>query len=137
MILHPNSNLMYFSFQILASEVELCNDDHLKKLVNNTVDKFGQIDVLVNNAGIIKMGSIENTTLEDYDELMNVNARSVFRMMNLTVPHLIKTKGNAPLNAKVGQREAIFSLDGLSQRGRVAPRECPPLSGPAIKFVRR
>jgi len=79
---------------MLLLKVDVTNDDDLKNLVDKTVNKFGCIDVLVNNAGIVKNGTIENTELNDYDEVMNLNARSVFRLMNLTVPHLIKTKGN-------------------------------------------
>ncbi len=56
--------------------------------------KSYQIDVLVNAAGIILNGSIENTTLEDWDEMMNINLRAVFFMMQQCVPHLEKTKGN-------------------------------------------
>lgn len=66
----------------------------VEKSVADTVENFGQIDVLVNAAGIILNGSIENTTLEDWDKMMNVNLRAVFYMMQKCVPHLEKTKGN-------------------------------------------
>ena len=66
----------------------------IEKVVNNTIDAFGQIDVLVNAAGIILNGSIENTTLDDWDKMMNINVRVVFSLMQKCVPHLEKTKGN-------------------------------------------
>ena len=66
----------------------------VEKLVNDTADAFGKIDVLVNAAGIILNGTIENTNLDDWDKMMNVNLRSVFFMMQKCVPHLEKTKGN-------------------------------------------
>ena len=66
----------------------------VERLVNETVENFGQIDVLVNAAGIIANGTIENTTLDDWDKMMNINLRSVFYLMNICVPHLEKTKGN-------------------------------------------
>ncbi len=66
----------------------------IEKLVSDTADAFGQIDVLVNAAGIILNGSIENTTLDDWDKMMNINLRAVFFMMQQCVPHLEKTKGN-------------------------------------------
>ena len=50
----------------------------VEKLVCDTMDTFGRIDILVNAAGIILNGSIENTTLDDWDEMMNVNLRAVF-----------------------------------------------------------
>ena len=66
----------------------------IEKVVNETIETFGQIDVLVNAAGIILNGSIENTALEDWDKMMNINLRAVFAMMQKCVPHLEKTKGN-------------------------------------------
>lgn len=59
------------------------------------IDKnSGNIDVLVNAAGIIKNGSIEKASTADWDETMNINLRSVFLMMKNCVPRLEKTKGN-------------------------------------------
>lgn len=66
----------------------------VEKLVNDTADAFGKIDILVNAAGILLNGTIEDTTLEDWDKVMNINLRSVFFMMQKCVPHLEKTKGN-------------------------------------------
>lgn len=64
------------------------------RLVSETIETLGRMDVLVNAAGIIKTGSIENTTLDDWDYMMNINLRSVFYLMQKCVPHLEATKGN-------------------------------------------
>lgn len=64
------------------------------RLVADTLDNLGRIDVLVNAAGIIKNGNIEDTTLDDWDKMMNVNLRSTFYLMQKCVPHLTATKGN-------------------------------------------
>ena len=66
----------------------------IEKVVNDSVETFGQIDVLVNAAGIILNGSIENTPLNDWDKMMNINLRAVFCLTQKCVPHLEKTKGN-------------------------------------------
>ena len=63
-------------------------------VVSSAVEIFGQIDVLVNSAGIIKSGSIEDTALDDWDRLMNINLRAVFVLMQKCVPYLAATKGN-------------------------------------------
>ena len=77
----------------------------VEKSVNDCVEKFGQIDVLVNAAGIILNGSVENTSLNDWDEMMNINLRTVFLMMQKCVPHLEKTKGNiVNVSSVAGQR---------------------------------
>ncbi|XP_071978887.1 3-oxoacyl-[acyl-carrier-protein] reductase FabG-like isoform X2 [Engystomops pustulosus] len=73
---------------------DLTDEARVRGMVEQTVAHYGQLDVLVNNGGILSMGSIETTTLEDYDRVMNVNVRSLFHLTHLAVPHLIKTKGN-------------------------------------------
>lgn len=66
----------------------------VERILIETAENFGQIDVLVNAAGIIQNGSIEDTALEDWDKMMNISLRAVFFMMQKCVPHLEKTKGN-------------------------------------------
>ncbi|MGI8813069.1 MAG: SDR family oxidoreductase [Pyrinomonadaceae bacterium] len=78
-------------FPILA---DLTDDDQTENLVNEVLERTGQIDTLVNSAGIIKSGTIENTLLEDWDRMMNINLRTTFRLMQLCVPPLAKSKGN-------------------------------------------
>ncbi|KAF7278922.1 3-oxoacyl-[acyl-carrier-protein] reductase FabG-like [Rhynchophorus ferrugineus] len=78
----------------LLLTAELTNEEETKTLVDKTIAHFGKLDVLVNSAGILESGSVENTNLEQYDRLMNANVRSVYQLTTLAVPHLIKTKGN-------------------------------------------
>lgn len=54
---------------------DLTNEDTVKKTVEETVAHFGRLDVLVNSAGILAMGTIETTDLAQYDKVMNVNVR--------------------------------------------------------------
>jgi NAD(P)-dependent dehydrogenase (short-subunit alcohol dehydrogenase family) len=78
--------------QTIRADVTIKSD--LQKIIDETVANFNQIDVLVNAAGIISNGSIETTEVEDFDELMNINVRSVFLLMQLVLPELEKTRGN-------------------------------------------
>ncbi|XP_044161024.1 uncharacterized oxidoreductase TM_0325-like [Bufo gargarizans] len=54
---------------------ELTDEAVVRGMVEQTVAHFGRLDVLVNSGGILLMGTIENTALEDYDRVMNVNVR--------------------------------------------------------------
>uniref|UniRef100_A0A3B4VJI7 Zgc:101858 n=1 Tax=Seriola dumerili TaxID=41447 RepID=A0A3B4VJI7_SERDU len=72
---------------------DLTDEETVKKSVEQTIAHFGRLDVLVNSAGILAMGSIETTNLAQYDKVMNINVRSVYHLTQLCVPHLIKTKG--------------------------------------------
>lgn len=73
---------------------DVTDESDAQKIVETTVESFGQIDILINAAGIIGNGTIENTALSDWDEMMNVNLRSVFVLMQRAIPFLEKTKGN-------------------------------------------
>lgn len=65
-----------------------------KKIISETIEKFGKIDVLVNNAGLGILGNVVDFKLEDFDTIMNTNVRSVYHLTQLAIPHLVKTKGN-------------------------------------------
>ncbi len=73
---------------------DICETTQVERIVTDTFENFGQIDVLINAAGIILNGSIENTSLDDWDKMMNINLRSIFYIMNRCIPHLEKTEGN-------------------------------------------
>ncbi|CAO1368917.1 unnamed protein product [Diamesa serratosioi] len=63
-------------------------------IINKTIAKFGKLNVLVNNAGLGESAGIVTTTMEQYDQVMNTNVRSVFHLTQLSIPYLIKTQGN-------------------------------------------
>ncbi len=73
---------------------DLCEDSQIERFFDDVSANFNQIDVLINAAGIIANGTIENTMLDDWDQMMNINLRSVFNIMQKSVPHLEQTKGN-------------------------------------------
>jgi NAD(P)-dependent dehydrogenase (short-subunit alcohol dehydrogenase family) len=62
-------------------------------IVSTAIQAFGGIDVLVNAAGVIASGALENTSDATWDSMMDVNARAPFRLMRGAVPHLKERKG--------------------------------------------
>jgi NAD(P)-dependent dehydrogenase (short-subunit alcohol dehydrogenase family) len=102
-------------------------------LLAAAIDTFGQLDVLVNAAGIIASGTIETTTLDDFDIMMDINLRSVFHLTQLAVPYLIKTSGNIVNVSSVTGTRAFpgilsycVSKAGLDQLIRAAALELAP-----------
>ena len=80
--------------EIKSHLADVTEMSQLERIVTETIHNHGQIDVLINSAGIIKNGTIETTTLDDWDKMMNINLRSVFALTQKALPHLIESKGN-------------------------------------------
>ncbi|XP_069122014.1 3-oxoacyl-[acyl-carrier-protein] reductase FabG-like [Argopecten irradians] len=82
------------SDNIFIVQCDVDKECDLQKLVEQTIEKFGQIDVLVNNAGSSIYSSIMDTTLEMFDQTIRTNLRAPFYLCQLCIPHLIKTQGS-------------------------------------------
>ena len=80
--------------------------------VENTVNKYGKIDGLVNNAGILKIISFDEGEIEDLNELWQVNLVAPFYLTKLCLPHIKKTK--------IGRIINIASTDGKRYRESVS-----------------
>ena len=65
-----------------------------RRVVEETVKALGSLDVLVNNAGILTVATLEELKLEEYERQMNVNVRSVYLTTQAALPHLKRTKGS-------------------------------------------
>jgi NAD(P)-dependent dehydrogenase (short-subunit alcohol dehydrogenase family) len=118
-------------FKIYLADIR--ETSQVERLVNDTIENFGQIDVLVNAAGIIMNGTIENTTLDDWDKMMNINLRSVFYLIQKCLPHLEKTKGNIVNVSSVAGTRAFpnvlaycVSKAGIDQLTHCAALELAP-----------
>lgn len=83
-----------YSGEVLPIAADITLPGEIDRVVAETVQAFGGIDVLVNAAGILRRGTIETTSLDDWDDLMNLNARAPFYLIQKAMPYLIARKGN-------------------------------------------
>ncbi len=76
------------SRQALPFTVDVSEDHAAAAIVQAAAERFGQVDILVNAAGILVGGSIESTSAAAWDATMNVNLRAVFNLMAAATPCL-------------------------------------------------
>ena len=77
------------------------------------VDRFGKLDILVNNAGIARINNVEDTTSDEWDLVMDINAKGVFLGMKHAIPEMEKAGGGSIVN--------ISSISGMVGQTYVHP----------------
>jgi NAD(P)-dependent dehydrogenase (short-subunit alcohol dehydrogenase family) len=104
-----------------------------EKIVAAAVERLGGIDVLVNAAGIIATGTVENTTDEAWERMMAINMTAPFRLMRAAAPHLTARRGTivnvssvTGLRSFPGVLAYCVSKAGVDQLTRCAALELAP-----------
>lgn len=93
-----------------AIAADLTSEPDRRRIIDETAKQFGGLDVLVNAAGIIAYGTIEDTSLEDWQKMYDINVVSIFHTMQLALPHIIPRKGNI---VNVSSVNGMRSFPGL------------------------
>ncbi|MHB8575674.1 MAG: SDR family NAD(P)-dependent oxidoreductase [Dehalococcoidia bacterium] len=78
--------------------MDVANDADCARLVATAIESFGRLDVLVNNAGIWRTGTVESFSEADWDGLMAVNVRGVFLCSKYAVPRIAEAGGGSIIN---------------------------------------
>ncbi|XP_070200249.1 2,5-dichloro-2,5-cyclohexadiene-1,4-diol dehydrogenase LinX-like isoform X1 [Littorina saxatilis] len=79
---------------VLTTVGDLTDETFRNQLVTRTVDTFGQLDVLVNNAGSLVPGQLSDPGMDSYHTQFDLNLTAQVALTKLAVPHLLKVKGN-------------------------------------------
>lgn len=90
---------------VLAIVADVTKD--AERIINETIKKFGQLDVLVNNAGVVTQDNAATIGFAEFERVFNTNVRSVIELTKLAVPHLEKTAGNIVNISSVAGLKAI------------------------------
>jgi len=79
-------------------KTDVGDSDDTKNLITETVERFGGIDIFVNNAGISVEGKIHETPREDWNNVQNVNMNGIYNCMRTAIPHLQESDSGRVIN---------------------------------------
>jgi meso-butanediol dehydrogenase/(S,S)-butanediol dehydrogenase/diacetyl reductase len=78
----------------LTQVCDVSDYDACASAVNPCIEQYGQLDILCNIAGIARLEHFTDISVEAWQKMLGINLSGVFYLCQLTMPHLIKTKGN-------------------------------------------
>ncbi len=83
--------------QAIYVQVNVTDPDSVQAMVAKTIEVFGRVDVLINNAGITKDAMMKKMTKEAWDAVINVNLTGVFNCTSAVLPHMLAQKAGVVL----------------------------------------
>ena len=95
-------NIIKSGGDVFFSKLDITSEDDWATTVNEVVSRFGKLDVLVNNAAINHVGTVEETTAEDWDRVMEVNAKGAFLGTKAAIPAMRRAGGGSIINISSG-----------------------------------
>jgi NAD(P)-dependent dehydrogenase (short-subunit alcohol dehydrogenase family) len=85
-------------YEAFFIRTDVTSEMEAKRMVEETIHRWGRIDILFNNAGIVLVKSLEETTEAEWDRVMSVNVKGAFLVTRHVVPHMRRNGGGAILN---------------------------------------
>lgn len=118
--------LSEYKDNILGMYPNLNSESEVADAFKKVVDKFGKIDILINNAGISSSTPLDNYTYEEFSKIMDLNVNAMFLCTKLVVPYMKENGGGVILNtssmvsiygqsAGVGYPTSKFAVNGMTK----------------------
>jgi hypothetical protein len=93
-------------------QADISKEDEVQQIVQEAVDTWGRLDVLVNNAGIVREGSVTETTIEDWDAVMGINLRGTFLCSRYALNQMVQQGAGVIIN--IGSVGGLRGARGLA-----------------------
>ena len=94
--------------QVSMLQADVTKAEDRKKIIQTAVDRYGRLDVLVNNAGVHLVAPIQESTDEQFEQSYQANLIAPASLIRESIPHLSKTKGSVVNISTIGAR-AVFA----------------------------
>lgn len=101
--------------EVLFVKTDVTNYESCENMVKEAIEKFGKIDVLINNAGITKDGLLMRMKEEDFDKVIKVNLKGTFNMTKNVIPYMIKQR-----NGKIVNIASVVGVTGNAGQANYA-----------------
>ncbi|MGF1471797.1 MAG: 3-oxoacyl-ACP reductase family protein [Rubrobacteraceae bacterium] len=117
--------------EAVAIQADVSNAEEAEKLINETIEHFGQIDVLVNNAGINRDKTLRKLSVEDWDVVVQTDLNSAFYTVHAALPHMTEQESGKIINmssfvgeaGNIGQANYAAAKAGLLGFTKTAAKE--------------
>lgn len=99
----------------LAVPTDVIHCDQVKRLVDNAVQTFGRIDVMLNNAGLMPQSLLENLKIDEWERMIDVNIKGVLYGIAAALPYMMRQKAGQIINVssvaghKVSPGSAVYA----------------------------
>ena len=97
-IIEVKNEIEKFNVKCMAIQGDVSDFEDVKNMVEKIIEKFGKIDVLVNNAGITKDMLIMRMKKEDFEDVININLIGTFNVTKNVIPYMMKQRSGKIIN---------------------------------------
>jgi 3-oxoacyl-[acyl-carrier protein] reductase len=100
------------SEKLVTVQADLAKPEHCQLVIDTAIEAFGEVDVVVNNAGIYSHGSLADLSASDWDHTFAVNVRAPFLIAQAALPHLVAAGHGAVVN--IASTNGLMSEPGFA-----------------------
>ena len=124
----------------LAIATDVTNRDQVKALVEQAVERFGRIDVMINNAGLMPQAPLERLKVDEWDHMIDVNIKGVLYGIAAALPHMQRQKAGHFINVSSVAGHKVGPVAPSTRRPSTpcarSPRDCARKSNPTTSARR-
>jgi short-subunit dehydrogenase len=101
-------------YELLSVQGDISNEQDCRRLIATTIERFGRIDILINNAGVSMRGAVQELSPAVINTVFQINTIGPFMLSQMALPHLKKTKGSIVFVSSLAGLRGLPSLSAYS-----------------------